>query len=76
MTDLISRKEARELLHQQLVYRMNNESMKERLDNWLDSVPEADLSCGDCIYNDGKLYAACEGCARAGFDNYTQEGGD
>ena len=76
MTGLINRKEAKELLHQQLVYRMNNEGTKERLDNWLDSVPEADLSCNGCVYDDGKIYAVCSECSRAGFDNYTQEGGD
>lgn len=76
MTDLINRKEAKELLHQQLVYRMNNESMKERLDNWLGSVPEADLSCAGCVYDDGKINLACEDCARSAMDYYTQEGGD
>ena len=74
MSDLISRKEAKALLHQQLAYRMNNESMKKRLDKWLDSVPE--LSCAGCVYDDGKIYLACEDCARSAMDYYTQEGGD
>lgn len=41
MSDLISRQEAIDALHMHLMYRMGTDSNKERLDEWINSLPSA-----------------------------------
>ena len=41
MSDLISRRAAIDALHMHLMYRMGTDSNKERLDEWINSLPPA-----------------------------------
>ena len=43
MDDLISRQAAIDALHMHLMYRMGTDSNKKRLDDWINSLPSAQL---------------------------------
>ena len=62
MSDYISREDAVDGLHTQLMYRMGSDDMKRRLDDWVKTLPPADVvqvvRCKDCIYCD-KATAEC-----------------
>ena len=54
MSDYISREDAVDDLHTQLMYRMGTDDMKRRLDDWVKTLPSADVvqvvRCDDCVY--------------------------
>ena len=55
MTDgYIRREDAIDDLHTQLMYRMGSDDMKRRLDDWVKTLPSADVvqvvRCKDCKY--------------------------
>ena len=55
MSDLISRQAAIDDAHKQIWYRMNRQEMKDRIDEWLNSLPSAQpeiIRCKDCKHRD------------------------
>ena len=55
MTDeYIRKQDAIDDLHTQLMYRMGSDDMKRRLDDWVKTLPSADVvqvvRCDDCVY--------------------------
>ena len=44
MSDYISREDAVDDLHTQLMYRMGTDDMKRRLDDWVKTLPSADVA--------------------------------
>lgn len=54
MSDYIRREDAVDDLHTQLMYRMGSDDMKRRLDDWVKTLPSADVvqvvRCDDCEY--------------------------
>ena len=51
----IHQQDAIDDLHTQLMYRMGSDDMKRRLDDWVKTLPSADVvqvvRCKDCIHN-------------------------
>ena len=50
MSDLISRQAALDNAHRQLWYRMNQQGMKDRIDEWLNNLPSVEpeiIACGE-----------------------------
>ena len=58
--EYISKQDAIDDLHTQLMYRMGTDDMKRRLDDWVKTLPSADVvpvvRCRDCkhLYKDGE----------------------
>ena len=55
MSEYIRKADAIDDLHTQLMYRMGSDDMKRRLDDWVKTLPSADVvqvcRCKDCIHN-------------------------
>ena len=69
MDDLISRQAAMDALHMHLMYRMGTDSNKERLDEWINSLPPAQpeiIRCKDC-----KFYSPMNRETKTGICNLT-----
>jgi DNA-directed RNA polymerase subunit RPC12/RpoP len=80
--DLISRQAALDDAHRQLWYRMNQQGMKDRIDEWLKNLPpaEPEQKTGHWIANedyDGEVYYTCSRCEEpwATIDGTPQENG-
>ena len=63
MSDLISRQEAIDDAHRQLWYRMNQQGMKDRIDEWLKSLPAAELDASYWQTDNGYMWL----CPRCGL---------
>ena len=52
MSDLVSRQAALDNAHRQLWYRMNQQGMKDRIDEWLNNLPSAqpERKKGKCVW--------------------------
>jgi len=52
--EYIRKADAIDDLHTQLMYRMGSDDMKRRLDDWVTTLPSADVvpvvRCDDCVY--------------------------
>ena len=52
--EYIRKQDAIDDLHTQLMYRMGTDDMKRRLDDWVKTLPSADVvqvvRCDDCVY--------------------------
>lgn len=52
--EYIRKQDAIDDLHTQLMYRMGTDDMKRRLDDWVKTLPSADVApvvrCDDCVY--------------------------
>ena len=78
--EYIRKQDAIDDLHTQLMYRMGTDDMKRRLDDWVKTLPSADVvqvvRCKDCKYRESddfcvgrgfpyQLVAGDEFCSRA-----------
>jgi hypothetical protein len=52
--EYVRKQDAIDDLHTQLMYRMGTDDMKRRLDDWVKTLPSADVvqvvRCDDCVY--------------------------
>ena len=70
MSDYISRQDAIDDLHTQLMYRMGSDDMKRRLDDWVKTLPSSDVMQVVHAYwiqtsaedEDGNAYYSCSNC--------------
>lgn len=70
MADYIERQAAIDDLHTQLMYRMGSDNMKRRLDDWVKTLPPADVAPVVHAYwiqtsaedEDGNAYYSCSNC--------------
>ena len=61
--DLISRQAALDNAHRQLWYRMNQQGIKDRIDEWLNNLPSADRPSGFWTKTDVATYK-CSECGK------------
>ena len=64
MSDLISRQAAVDDAHRQLWYRMNQQGMKDRIDEWLKNLPAAELDASEWKTDNGYMWL-CPSCGLA-----------
>lgn len=71
MSDYIRKADAIDDLHTQLMYRMGSDDMKRRLDDWVKTLPSADVvqvRHGKWMKEDRGHVEYCAVCDQCGFD--------